>query len=63
VHGALVQALGHGLLRLKHHASTDGVERVVERHDGGTGSSDRAEGGDGTERTCRFCRGSGPESA
>jgi len=49
VDGALVEALGHGLLRLKHHTTTHCVEGVVERHDNGTCSGHGAEGRDGTK--------------
>src|SRR3989338_7768574 len=49
VDGALVDTLGDGLLGLEHHATTDGVEGVVEGHDGGTGGGDGEERGDTAE--------------
>jgi hypothetical protein len=51
VDGALVEALGDGLLGLEHHTTADGVEGVVEGHDDGTGGGDGDEGGGGTEDT------------
>jgi hypothetical protein len=51
VDGALVEALGDGLLGLKHHTTADGVEGIVEGHDDGTGGGDGDERRGGTEDT------------
>merc|ERR1719271_305479 len=48
VNGALVETLGGWLLGLEHHATTHGVEGVVEGHHGRTGSGGGTEGGDNT---------------